>query len=346
MYGFFLAPPGVFRPAASADAAPPPATGSTQTASTVEAPAIAPSSATPVTPATSTGVSMGSSTPSTGTGSGTASSSSAAQAPTANNEALAAPTDSTMTAVSAQLLLIGPGAWPFEDDRQAKLIAAIKGDLMYATGRFPDPLKYVITDVRSSSGSGAPPGRRLLQALNSLVTVQINTGSTNLVAGVRMNLVNDVQSGVILTRCKEQGLQLTGVQMASAIYSTPQQPKPDTRPQLAAGIAVAGAIVFAFVGWIIYLESEKSRSCCGYSWGMAGTDGKPQAKSGKPGGGGLRGMFSRSKPEVVSAGANGAENGPGKATAHNFDEPKQEMAMQPQGASALPASGIGRHRLS
>ena len=54
--------------------------------------------------------------------------------------------------------------------------------------------------------------------------------------------------------------------MASAIYTAPRAPKPDTRPQLAAGIAVAGAIVFAFVGWMIYLESEKNRSCCGYSW--------------------------------------------------------------------------------
>lgn len=54
--------------------------------------------------------------------------------------------------------------------------------------------------------------------------------------------------------------------MASAIYTAPRAPKPDTRPQLAAGIAVAGAIVFSFVGWMIYLESEKNRSCCGYSW--------------------------------------------------------------------------------
>ena len=69
-----------------------------------------------------------------------------------------------MTAVSAQLLLIGPDAWPFDDDRQAKLIAAIKGDLQYSTGRFPDPLKYQVTDVRSSSGTSAPPGRKLLQA--------------------------------------------------------------------------------------------------------------------------------------------------------------------------------------
>ena len=66
--------------------------------------------------------------------------------------------------------------------------------------------------------------------------------------------------------CKQQGLALTSVSLASAIYSTPVKPKPDTRPQLAAGIAVAGVIVFAFVGWIIYLESEKTRSCCGYSW--------------------------------------------------------------------------------
>ena len=68
------------------------------------------------------------------------------------------------------------------------------------------------------------------------------------------------------SRCKSAGLKLTAIQMASAIYATPQKPKPDTRPQLAAGIAVAGCIVFAFVGWIIYLESEKSRSCCGYTW--------------------------------------------------------------------------------
>ena len=54
--------------------------------------------------------------------------------------------------------------------------------------------------------------------------------------------------------------------MASAIYTAPRAPTPDTRPQLAAGIAVAGAIVFAFVGWMIYLESEKNRSCCGYHW--------------------------------------------------------------------------------
>ncbi len=154
------------------------------------------------------------------------------------------------------------------------------------------------------------------QALNALVTAQIDTGSINLVSGVRSNLVSDVQSGALLVRaltlpwrpprvpagrrcaqrytgvarppgrtpacsaslaetragaraqnlCKEQGLQLTSVSLASAIYSTPVKPKPDTRPQLAAGIAVAGCIVFAFVGWIIYLESEKTRSCCGYSW--------------------------------------------------------------------------------
>ena len=193
--------------------------------------------------------------------------------------------------MSAQLLLIGPDAWPFDDDKQAKLVAAIKGDLQYSTGRFPDPLKYQVTDVRSSSGSSAPPGRKLLQArvalaplltwslvsavacaeklrsrpasplegsfwacaaqrlrviavphrialaffrtgkyhagvrvfaenvsagcllnkaltgacalqaMNSLVTVQIATGDTNLVSNVRLNLVNDVQSGAILVRC-------------------------------------------------------------------------------------------------------------------------------------------------
>ena len=39
------------------------------------------------------------------------------------------------------------------------------------------------------------------QAMNSLVTVQIATGDTNLVSNVRLNLVNDVQSGAILVRC-------------------------------------------------------------------------------------------------------------------------------------------------
>lgn len=83
-----------------------------------------------------------------------------------------------MTAVSAQLLLIGPDAWPFDDDRQAKLIAAIKGDLMYSTGRFPDPLKYQVTDVRSSSGASAPPGRKLLQARVALVLLLTRSPSS------------------------------------------------------------------------------------------------------------------------------------------------------------------------
>ena len=39
------------------------------------------------------------------------------------------------------------------------------------------------------------------QAMNSLVTVQIATGDTNLVSNVRTNLVTDVQSGAILVRC-------------------------------------------------------------------------------------------------------------------------------------------------
>ena len=109
---------------------------------------------------------------SSGASSGAGSSAvSSAAAPNANNQALAPPTDSTLTAVSAQLLLIGPDAWPFDDDRQAKLVAAIKGDLMYATGRFPDPLKYLVTDVRSSSGASAPPGRKLLQARFTLVAL-------------------------------------------------------------------------------------------------------------------------------------------------------------------------------
>ena len=38
--------------------------------------------------------------------------------------------------------------------------------------------------------------------MNALVTVQIATGDTNLVSNVRMNLVNDVQSGAILVRCR------------------------------------------------------------------------------------------------------------------------------------------------
>lgn len=150
---------------------------------------------------------------------------------------------------------------------------------------------------------------RGFQAMNSLVTVQIDAGTTDLVGNVRSNLVTDVNNGNILvrvphtvvrpaqplmlhacargmgrdeacgalsadvlcggrvqSRCKSAGLKLTAIQVASAIYATPQKPKPDTRPQLAAGIAIAGCIVFAFVGWIIYLESEKSRSCCGYTW--------------------------------------------------------------------------------
>lgn len=68
-----------------------------------------------------------------------------------------------MTAVSAQLLLAGPDAWPFEEDRQAKLLAAMKTDLMYASGQFPDPLKYTVTDVRSSTAGVSPGGRKLLQ---------------------------------------------------------------------------------------------------------------------------------------------------------------------------------------
>ena len=219
--------------------------------------------------------------------------------------------------------------------------------------------------------------------------------------------------------------------MASAIYTAPRAPKADTRPQLAAGIAVAGAIVFAFVGWMIYLESEKNRSCCGYSWcaprcsracpearcccwalprrpctkhscvpaspiweamstclassgvfrhtrgitqapavsaGVGGSDSRrarrgmsavndgkgaaKAAKASKPAGG-PRAWFNRGKAETVPAGANGADNGNGKLPAYNFDDPKQEVALQPQGASALPAgapgavpaSGIGRHRL-
>ena len=39
------------------------------------------------------------------------------------------------------------------------------------------------------------------QAMNSLVTVQIATGDTNLVSNVRTNLITDVQSGAILVRC-------------------------------------------------------------------------------------------------------------------------------------------------
>lgn len=34
------------------------------------------------------------------------------------------------------------------------------------------------------------------------MTVQIATGDTNLVSNVRLNLVNDVQSGAILVRCR------------------------------------------------------------------------------------------------------------------------------------------------
>lgn len=107
-------------------------------------------------------MSTGSSTPSLA-GAG------AASAPNANDVALAKPTDSSMTAVSAQLLLVGPDAWPFDDDRQAQLITALKGDLMWSTGRFPDPLKYVVTDVRSSTAGSAPPGRKLLQVRNRAV---------------------------------------------------------------------------------------------------------------------------------------------------------------------------------
>lgn len=67
------------------------------------------------------------------------------------------------------------------------------------------------------------------------------------------------------------------------------------------------------------------------------------AKAAKP----RRSWFSRSKnAETVPAGANGLDNGNGKQPAYNFDDPKQEVALQPQGASALPASGIGRHRLA
>lgn len=70
----------------------------------------------------------------------------------------------------------------------------------------------------------------------------------------------------VQSSCQSQGLHLTSIAVASAIYATPIKPKPDTRPQLAAGIAVAGVIVFSFILWIIYLEAEKTRTCCGYSW--------------------------------------------------------------------------------
>ena len=49
--------------------------------------------------------------------------------------------------------------------------------------------------------SKALTGGCVPQAMNSLVTVQIATGDTNLVSNVRLNLVNDVQSGAILVRC-------------------------------------------------------------------------------------------------------------------------------------------------
>jgi hypothetical protein len=202
------------------------------------------------------GVSTGSSTPGAAGAAGASTGSATAQAPSANNAPLATPSDASMTAVSAQFLLIGPDAWPFEDDRQAKLLAALQADLgplaKYTTGK---PFKYSITDVRSSSASSAPPGRKLLQArcpaqprasrlgagrgpggagaarldtmlcpglalsiaglqaarpeaapdaraqaLNALVTAQIDTGSINLVSGVRSNLVSDVQSGALLVR--------------------------------------------------------------------------------------------------------------------------------------------------
>jgi len=114
------------------------------------------------------GVSTGSSTPGAAGAAGAAGASTGsatAQAPSANNAPLATPSDASMTAVSAQFLLIGPDAWPFEDDRQAKLLAALQADLgplaKYTTGK---PFKYSITDVRSSSASSAPPGRKLLQA--------------------------------------------------------------------------------------------------------------------------------------------------------------------------------------
>ncbi len=111
------------------------------------------------------GVSTGSSTPGAAGAAGASTGTATAQAPSANNAPLATPSDASMTAVSAQFLLIGPDAWPFEDDRQAKLLAALQADLgplaKYTTGK---PFKYSITDVRSSSASSAPPGRKLLQA--------------------------------------------------------------------------------------------------------------------------------------------------------------------------------------
>lgn len=77
--------------------------------------------------------------------------------------------------------------------------------------------------------------------------------------------------------------------------------------------------------------------------------GKP-APEAKPTTGGLRGLFNREKqPAVVEA---GHDNTPGKTGTYNFDDPPagtSEVAMQPQGASAVPvstpATGIGRHRL-
>ena len=75
-------------------------------------------------------------------------------------------------------------------------------------------------------------------------------------------------------------------------------------------------------------------------------DGKNAAKAtkaAKP----RRSWFGRGKDaETVPAGANGLDNGNGKQPAYNFDDPKQEVALQPQGASAVPASGIGRNRLA
>lgn len=77
-------------------------------------------------------------------------------------------------------------------------------------------------------------------------------------------------------------------------------------------------------------------------------DGKGAAKAAKASkpARGPRSWFNRGKAETVPAGANGLDNGNGKQPAYNFDDPKQEVALQPQGASAPPASGIGRHRLA
>ncbi|EIE22301.1 hypothetical protein COCSUDRAFT_47820 [Coccomyxa subellipsoidea C-169] len=155
--------------------------------------------------------------------------------------------DPAATALAAELLLQGPGVWPFDSAKQALLVSAIASVL---PGIGPGAV--------SITGSGAPFRRRLLQE-SALVDTQIDAGSADRVPLVREQLQNATSSGQLQGALRAAGLGVTGVQLqaATAVVPAPKDSSGGMMTSTIVGLSVAAFVAVLLAAGAYYVCVHK-----------------------------------------------------------------------------------------